>query len=401
MPTSVVSMNAQGNAKVLRAESRLQGLSDEVEALKALLAEKNATIEALQQRIEALCQIAFVKKSERRQPSHLLPDGQVQGHLFHTELLADAERTAVDKKVQGELLLEAPRESAPRKGRRSTLPDHLPRVTTAYELKSGDCVCERCGGSLHQVGKETTRELERLETAVLHEIRRAKYACRGCGEGVKTAPGPDRAIEKGLLGPGYLAHVAVKRFGNHLPDNRLEKKYAAEGLSLSRSVLERSMKTLAEILAPVRTQMRLEILSQPELFTDDTPVTLAWPKDGGGPKKGRVWIYLDREGRHFCDFTDSRKRDGPLSILGGYCGAIHADAYPGYDRLFLPEGAVEVACWAHVRRKFIDAEKSEPDLAKQAVDLIRDLYAIERSAKCLSDAMCCALPQQHSVPIVS
>lgn len=392
-------MDAQRQSKGLPAGSPLQGLPDDVEALKALLAEKQATIEALQHAIEALRRIAFGKKSERRESPALLADGQVQGNLFYAELLAEAEHTAVVKRVQGELLLEAPRESAPRKGRRSTFPDHLPRVTTAYELESGDCVCERCGGALHQIGEETTRELERLETAILHEIRRAKYACRGCGEGVKTAPGPDRAIEKGLLGPGYLAHVAVERFGNHLPYNRLEKKYAAEGLSLSRSVLERSMKTLAEILAPIRTQMRLEILAQPELFTDDTPVTIACPKGSSGPKKGRVWIYLDREGRHFYDFTDSRKRDGPLSILRGYRGAIHADAYPGYDRLFLPEGAAEVACWAHVRRKFIDAETTEPDFSKHAVDRIRELYAIERSAKDLSNEMRCDLRQEHCVPI--
>lgn len=368
--------------------------------LKALLAEQKATIEAMQHTIEALRRIAFGKKSERREPPVLLADGQVQGHLFHAELLAEAERTAATKSVQGEIVLDLPSKSAPRKGRRSTFPDHLPRVTTHYELVTDECICERCGGALHQIGEESTRELERLETAVLHEISRAKYACRGCGEGVKTAPGPDRAIEKGLLGPGFLAHVAVERFGNHMPYNRLENKYASEGLSLSRSVLERSMKTLAEILAPIRGQMLSEILCQPELFTDDTPVTIACPKVGVGSKQGRVWIYLDREGRHVYDFTDSRKRDGPLSILQGYRGAIHADAYPGYDRLFLPDGATEVACWAHVRRKFIEAETSEPDLSKEAVERIRELYSVEKSAKDLSDEMRFDLRQNHSGPIV-
>ena len=231
------------------------------------------------------------------------------------------------------------------------------------------------------MGEETTRELERLETAVVHEIRRAKYACRQCGEGVQTAPGPDRVIEKGLLGPGFLAHVAVERFGNHMPYNRLEKKYAAEGLSLSRSVLERSMKTLAELLSPIRERLLQEILDSPVLFTDDTPVTIARPRAGPGSKKGRVWAYLDRDGRHAYDFTESRKRDGPLAILAGYTGSIHADAYPGYDPLFLPEGAREVACWAHVRRKFVDAEASEPQLAKEAIDRIGELYQVERLAK--------------------
>lgn len=111
----------------------------------------------------------------------------------------------------------------------------------------------------------------------MHEIRRAKYACRNCEDGVTTAPGPDRVIEKGLLGPGFLAHVAVERFGQHMPDNRLEKKYASEGLSLSCSVLERSMKTLAKILQPIRARLLTESVSAPELFADDTPVTIANP----------------------------------------------------------------------------------------------------------------------------
>ncbi len=371
---------------------RTDELPDDVEELKAIIAAQRHVIDCLRR-------IAFGKKSEKRVRPSGLGDAAGQGYLFHAELLAEAERTAKAKRVQGEILLDPPARPTPRKGRRKSFPDHLPRITTRYELEDEACICEHCGGALHEIGEEKTRELERLETAVVHEIRRAKYACRQCEEGVTTAPGPDRVIEKGLLGPGFLAHVAVERFGQHLPYNRLEKKYASEGLALSRSVLERSMKTLAEILRPIREQLLREILAAPELFTDDTPVTIAQPRAGPGSKQGRVWIYLDREGRHAYDFTDSRKRDGPLAILGGYTGAIHADAYPGYDQLFLPEGATEVACWAHARRKFVEAETSEPELAKEAVERIHELYAVERAAKELSDDERRELRQRHSVPI--
>jgi len=383
-------------------------LPDDVEKLKALIAEheqvlaqRDEKIAAQRRVIDYLRRVAFGKKSEKRPRLAGAVDAIGQGHLFHAELLAEAERTAKAKHVQGEITLDAPKRSAPRKGRRASFPDHLPRIATRYELEDAACTCERCGAALHEIGEESTRELERFETAVVHEIRRAKYACRKCEEGVTTAPGPDRVIAKGLLGPGFLAHVAVERFGNHLPYNRLEKKYASEGLALSRSVLERSMKTLADLLRPMRDQLSKEILSAPELFTDDTPVTIAQPRAGAGSKQGRVWIYLDREGRHAYDFTDSRKRDGPLSVLGGYTGAIHADAYPGYDRLFLPEGATEVACWAHARRKFVEAEGSEPKLAKEAVERIRELYAVERLAKEheLDDGARHVLRQKHSLPI--
>jgi len=374
-------------------DRRTDELPDDVEELKAIIAAQRHVIDCLRR-------IAFGKKSEKRKRPEPLGEAAGQGHLFHAELVAEAERTAEAKRVQGEILLDPPKRPPPRKGRRTSFPDHLPRITTRYELEVEACVCQRCGGALHEIGEEATREIERIETAVVHEIRRAKYACRRCEQGVTTASGPDRVIEKGLLGPGFLAHVAVERFGNHMPYNRLEKKYATEGLALSRSVLERSMRTLAEILRPIREQLLAEILAAPELHTDDTPVTIARPRTGPGSKQGRVWIYLDREGRHAYDCTDSRKRDGPLAVLGGYTGAIHADAYPGYDRLFLPEGATEVACWAHVRRKFVEAEASEPELAEEAVERIRELYAVERAAKDVEDDARRDLRQRYALPIV-
>jgi len=381
-------------------------LPDDVTALKVIIAERDAviaqhaeTIAAQSHRIEALSRIAFGKKSEKRPRTPLPPELLTQGHLFHSELLAEAERTARAKQVQGEIALTPPKRKAKRGGRRARFPDYLPHITTRYELEDDDRSCEHCGGDLHEIGEEKSKELERLETSIVHEIRRAKYACRSCTDGVKTAPGPDRVIDKGLLGPGFLAHVAVERFGNHLPYNRLEKKYASEGLALSRSVLERSTRKCAEILLPIHKQIRKEIVAEPVIFTDDTPVTIAQPRGHPGPTLGRVWIYLDREGRHSYDFTESRKRDGPLAVLGGYKGSIHADAYAGYDVLFLPGGATEVACWAHTRRKFVEAETTERALANEAIDRIGALYGVEREAKSrgLDDDARRVLRQQRSV----
>lgn len=366
------------------------------------IAQRDELLAAKDHTIAILTKIAFGKKSERRSRGALPEDAIGQGHLFHADLVVEADRTAEAKRVQGTIVLSPPKRPTQRKGRRTRFPDHLPRVTTNYELEDEACTCKNCGGELHKIGEETTKELERLETAIVHEIRRAKYACRACTDGVTTTPGPDRVIDKGILGPGYLAHVAVERFCNHMPYNRLEKKYATEGLDLSRSVLERSMKRCAEILAPVHQEIRKQVVTGPVLFTDDTPVTIARPRGQAGSKQGRVWIYLDRDGRHSYDFTDSRKREGPLSILSGYTGAIHADAYPGYDVLFGPEGATEVACWAHARRRFVEAEGTEPERAREALERIGAIYAVERAAKDahLDDDARRDLRQKHSVVLV-
>jgi len=392
-------------------------LPDDIVALKVLVSERDAalaerdakiakrdaTIAEQCHAIEVLKRIAFGKSSEKRPCRSGATDAIGQGHMFLDDLLAEAERTAEAKDLQGEIELAPPKQPRKPGGRRKRFPDHLPRVTTTYKLPDDERSCPNCGGQLHEMGAEETKELERLELTLLHVIRRMKYACRGCTDGVTTTPGPDRVIGKGILGLGFLAHIAVERFGNHMPYHRLEKKYATEdGLDLSRSVMERSMAKCAQILKPVHDELRAQILKSPVIFTDDTPVTIAKPKDHAGSRQGRVWIYADREGRHDYDFTDSRKRDGPLAVLGGYDGFIQADAYAGYDVLFLPEGATEVACWAHARRKFVECEKTEPEIAKEAIDRIRRLYAIEKhcTKKKLNDAERAAVRLEHSVPLL-
>ena len=165
-----------------------------------------------------------------------------------------------------------------------------------------------------------------------------------------------------------------------MPFYRLEKKYASEGLDLSRSVLQSSTARCAELLAPIAEELRRQVIDSPVIYTDDTPVTIA-VTDEGKPKQGRVWIYLNQDHSHWYDFTETRKRDGPQQVLGDYSGYVHADAYPGYDRLFLPGGAEEVGCWAHARRKFLESEMTEPDLAKEAVNRIGILFSIEKHAK--------------------
>lgn len=285
------------------------------------------------------------------------------------------------------------------KGRRTSFPDHLPVVRTVCELAEPDRRCA-CGGELRPFGEEVSRELERVETTVVHEIARKKYACAGCHGGVVTAPWRGRVIEKGLLGPGFLAHVVVERFANHLPYFRLEGQYRSEGLELSRSVLCESMARCVELLAPIAEEIRRQVLAAPVIHTDDTPVTIARSQESGTSRQGRVWVYLDREGHHWYDFTESRKRDGPMRVLGDYHGYLQADAYGGYDPLYLPGGAIEVGCWAHARRYFVEARPTGPDLAQAAIDRIGRRFVIEQAAAELSDEARVRLRAEKARPLL-
>lgn len=363
-------------------------LPHDVEALTTLvltqrqwLAERDEMIAQLEQHNRLLAKMVFGRSSEKRVPTP--GDPSLQGHLFLADIAAEAERLAAEHKVVA--TVEVPAHTRTRAKRRGEFPAHLPVVRTVCELKDEDRVCA-CGGELVAFGEEVSRELERIEISLVHETRRKKYSCTTCREGVVTAPWRGKVIPKGVLGPGFLSHLITERFARHQPYYRLEGKYKAEGLDLSRSVLCESVARCAELLEPIAEQLHKEVLASAVVHTDDTPVTLAMPQGSqGGSRQARVWVYLNPQGRHWYEFTESRKRDGPARVFKDFTGYLQADAYGGYDQLYFPGGATEVACWAHVRRKLVDAEPTDPVLSKQAVDRIRALFKIEESAKDLSD----------------
>ena len=375
-------------------------LPHDIESLRALvvthlqtIGHQSETIARLEHNNQVLTKMIFGKKSEKRPP---VGQAALQANLFFQELAAQASRLAEQHGVAATVQVAA--HTREKKGRRSTFPEHLPVVRTVSELKPDDRTCG-CGGELTEFAEEVSRELERVETTVIHEMARKKYACSSCKQGVVTAPWRGKVIDRGMLGPGFLSHVIVERFGNHLPYFRLEGQYRAEGLDLSRSVLCESMARCAELLEPIAEQLRKEILAEPVVNTDDTPVTLA-QSSAGGSRQARVWAYLDQKGRHWYEFTESRKRDGPARVFADFTGYIQADAYSGYDRLFLPGGATEVGCWFHARRGFIKAETTDPDLSKEAIDRIRALFKIDEAAAELSDEDRALFRRQHAGPLL-
>jgi transposase len=375
-------------------------LPHDIDSLRALVVAHRQTIgqqrdeiARLEHNNQVLTKLIFGRKSEKRPP---LAESALQEHLFFKEIAAEAARLAERHSVVA--TVEVPAHTRRKKGRRSRFPDHLPVVRTVCELKEDERTCA-CGGELKEFGEEVARELERVETTVVHEIARKKYACTTCKEGVVTAPWRDRVIPKGLLGPGFLAHVIVERFNNHLPYYRIESQLKSEGLDLSRSVLCESTARCAELLEPIAEELRREVLVSEVIHTDDTPVTLA-RSPAGGSREARIWVYLNKKGRHWYDFTLSRKRDGPARVFKDFTGYIQADAYKGYDGLFVPGGAIEVACMAHVRRKFVEAEASDRELSKAAVDRIRRLFQIEEAAADLTDEERRRLRQEKARPLL-
>lgn len=213
---------------------------------------------------------------------------------------------------------------------------------------------------------------------------RPKFSCRSCDR-IVEAQAPSRAIERGLAGPGLLAHVLVSKYCDHLPLYRQSEIYARQGVDLSRSTLASWVGATSELLQPLLGALGKHVFSGAKLHADDTPIPVLEP-GRGKTKTGRLWTYVrdDRPGGEetapaaWFAYSEDRKGEHPRQHLKNYKGALQADAYAGFHHLYGDSGIYEVACWAHARRKFheIHVLHASPTTT-EALYRIGVLYAIE------------------------
>jgi len=177
--------------------------------------------------------------------------------------------------------------------------------------------------------------------------------------------------------------------------------FASGGVSLTRSMLCDIVKASAELLMPLAERMRTSVLESSLMWTDDTTVPMVIQ---GGTQRARFWTYI---GDHLhpydiYDFTTNRSRDGPVKFLKGFSGYLHADAYGGYDEIYLDSGGsiIEVACWSHARRKFYDARSSNSREAHQVLAWINQLFDIEDQARQLTSADRLSRRRTASIPVL-
>jgi transposase len=273
-----------------------------------------------------------------------------------------------------------------RRGRhgRQRLPEHLERRRVVHDLPEDQRQCPHCQAALHLIGEDEAERLEYVPASlhVIHEVVR-KYACsQGCT--VVTATKPMQPIEKGLPGPGLLAQVAVNKYGAHLPLHRQEWLFEREGVTLSRKTMSDWMRRSADLAKPLVELMTRKVLSSKGVQTDDTPVAVLDPTLPR-TRTGRIWTYVGDELHPYTvyDYTPTRAGSGPDEFLKEFSGYLQADAYPGYDRIYKDprRGVVEVGCWAHARRRFWEAQTSDPMRSMVMLSYIRLLYEVEREAR--------------------
>src|SRR5579859_2282327 len=295
-------------------------------------------------------------------------------------------------------------EAAPARRRghgRRKLPANLRRERVEHDLSEAEKLCPCCQMPRVRIGEEISERLDFVPASLfVVEHIRPKYICRACIGEIAVAALPAEPITKSLAAPGLLAHVIVSKHVDHLPLNRQEKIFARQGLDLSRSTLCDWMAGCAAVLRPLYLLLCSHVLLSKIIHTDDTPVRLLADADGE-LRTGRVWVYLGDADHPYTVYaaTSSRSRDGPATFLQGFKGYLQADAFGGYDGLYA-QGVTEVACWAHARRKFVEAEGTDAARAAEGVARIRALYDIETRARELPAAERAALRQREAAPLL-
>jgi transposase len=294
-----------------------------------------------------------------------------------------------------------------RRGRRNLAAfDHLPVTRHVHDLSEEDKLCTCCGNAREPIGQDISWQVEYVPGHFERlEHVRIKYACKHCEANadnpqITLADKPTQPIEKGMAGPGLLAYVVTSKYADYLPLYRLENIFERNGLEISRSTQCVWCRDVAELIEPLYQRMIDRVLTSHLVCTDDTIMPMQAPEKAA---KARMWVYIGDQANPYnlFDFTLNRGRDGPMTFLKGYTQTLLADAYGGYDGVVVGNDITRAGCWAHARRKFVDAEKAHPQIAAEAVGIIKRLYAVEERGRSMEVEQRTALRQIESVPILT
>lgn len=269
------------------------------------------------------------------------------------------------------------------------LPADLPRERIEHEPEN--CNCQSCGELMARIGEEITEQLEVVPAkAFVIEHVKIVRACQNqnCKSEVVTAklPAVAQVIEGSKAGASLIAQILVSKYCDKNPLNRQEEIFARQGLDISRKrMCDWIGKVSEQLLIPIAEAVRLEILCDPYILADETTLKVQVAISGGNKKselkQGYLWSIHSLSGNSYFRYDQSRSGKVALQLLEDYQGYVHTDLYAGYNKVYLPETVVRVGCWAHARRKFIEAQDSAKKDCGVILKLISQLYKIERKAK--------------------
>jgi len=268
---------------------------------------------------------------------------------------------------------------------RQQLPADLPRVERVLSCTPEQCVCQGCGKQTVVIGHEESSQLD-VEPAKYFVLvsKREKRACKTCEErGVVSAPLPPRIIEKCLASDQIVIDTVVSKYCDHLPLYRQSAMLERDtGLELSRATLDGWVLKVGELLIPMVSAMRRELISGSYIQADETPVDVQMHEGRGKNHQAYLWQYSRPGGTVVFNFRLGRGRDGPRQFLGQFEGLLQTDGYAAYDQIGGPK-MVHAGCWSHAERYFSEAVQLNPKdpVATPIVARIDELFAIDAEAR--------------------
>ena len=299
------------------------------------------------------------------------------------ELLAEEEPSARREEVEAEARREPLSHTPARKPHpgRQTLPEDLPRVERV--IPCGEQNCTNCGGATALIGYDESEQLE-LEPAryYVRVTKREKRACARCSTITMPEREP-RIVEKGLASDGVVIGTVVAKYCDHLPLYRQAAMLEREaGVEIGRATMDGWVLRVGELLGPVVEAMRQDLLGAAYLQADETTVPVQMHDKRGADHQAYLWQYGKPGGETVFEFCLGRGREGPKKFLGKWEGILQTDGYQAYDNIGGPK-MVHVGCWAHARRKFVDAVKVNPQdaAAVKMVTRMDALFLVDRHAR--------------------
>jgi transposase len=389
-----------------KAEKSLPDLNTlDIEALKALVLAKQSELDSHRTEMESLKLLILKLKRMQFGPR----SEKLSRDIAQLELqLEDLEATqAAAEAAPMQQAAAAPNEkNEKRKPARRPLPAELPRETETIAPRQE--ACPDCGGALKHLGEDVCETLEYVPARfkVIRTVR-PKLSCACCSR-ILQEPAPNRPIDRGLAGPGLLAHVLVAKYSDHLPLYRQSDIYEREGVELDRSTLADWVGGASRTLQPLVDALKKYVLNAEKLHGDDVPVPVLDPGNGK-TMTGRLWTYVrdDRPAGSqapsavWFAYSPDRKGEHPAGHLKSYRGVLQADGYAGFNRLYEKSGIREAGCWAHVRRKFHDLYQAHRSpVAKEALERIGQLYGIEKEIRGRSPAERREVRRERSRPLL-
>ena len=305
-----------------------------------------------------------------------------------------------------------PRRKAARRNR-GHLPASLPRIEQVIEPENKVCTCG-CT-RLVAIGEDRSERLDVIpaQFRVIVTVR-PRYACSRCDAGILQAPAPPHLIEGGLPTEALMAHVAMAKYGDHLPLYRQSQIYSRAGIDLDRSTLASWCGVTAFHLNPIVDHMLVDIKTAPRLFMDETRAPVLDP-GAGKTRTGYLWA-LTRDDRGWggmdppmvvFTYQDSRAGAHAMAILHGFDGTLQVDGYTGYDALTRKERTggkpLQLAyCWAHARRKLHEIyQRDSSPIAAEGMRRIAELYRIEAGIRGKAHVERLAVRQAQTAPLMA